>query len=198
MKLKIITLVLAFAAFIAILTAYGAEPQPVVVKLTATPTATPVAMPEPTTKNTPVPTFQPTPKPTPAPALEPAYTEEELEILAIIIYQEAGGDYCSDDTRQMVGEVFLNRVSDSRFPDNFEAVATAPWQYGRLSQTGIVWPERASQNGEAHAVQRAYDCAEALLFGSAERLLPTETVWQAEFPQGTEILICQDGFYFCR
>jgi hypothetical protein len=145
-----------------------------------------------------MPTPEPTPIPTPEPIPEPAYTEQELEILAIIIYQEAGGDYCADDTRQMVGEVFLNRVASELFPNTFVEVATARLQYGRLHWTGIAWPERASQAVEAHAVQRAYDCAEALLSGAVERLLPTDTVFQAEFPQNEETVACVDGIYFCR
>jgi hypothetical protein len=121
-----------------------------------------------------------------------------LEILAIIVYQEAGGDYCSDSTRQMVGEVFLNRVADERFPNTFAEVATARAQYGRLHWTGIIWPERAVNPGEVHAVQRAYDCAEALLSGAVERLLPDDVVWQSEYVQGSAVVVEQDGFYFCR
>lgn len=71
-----------------------------------------------------------------------------VEMLACGIYQEAGGDECSDDTRRKVGDVMLNRVEDSRFPDTLEAVLTAPGQYGRFSKTGIVWPERAKNPGE--------------------------------------------------
>lgn len=157
--------------------------------------ASEVAPPEPVPTPMPIPT--PEPEPTPE-VTEEFYTDEELEILAIIIYQEAGGDYCADTTRQMIGEVFLNRVADSRFPDDFKSVATAKAQYGRLHWTGLIWPERASNPGEAHAVQRAYECAEALLSGTAERLLPFDAVWQAEFEQGSETIIQQDGFYFCR
>lgn len=157
---------------------------------------TPVIAPAgPAPAQTPAPA--PTPEPTPETTEKP-YTQEELEILAIIIYQEAGGDYCADTTRQMIGEVFLNRVADSRFPDDFKSVATAKAQYGRLHWTGLIWPERASNPGEAHAVRRAYECAEALLSGTAERLLPLDAVWQAEFEQGSETIIQQDGFYFCR
>ena len=129
---------------------------------------------------------------------EPTYTEEELEVLAIIIYQEAGGDACNDSTRQMVGEVFLNRVSSPLFPDTFKEVATQKSQYGRLYWTGLVWPERRTSPGEAHAVERAYDTARALLEGSLERLLPEDVIFQAEFEQGNEIIVHQDGFYFCR
>ena len=127
---------------------------------------------------------------------DPAYTDEELEALAIIIYQEAGGDACSDLTRSMVGTVVMNRVASDLFPDTIQEVATQKRQYGRLYWTGLVWPERASNPGEAHAVQRAYDCARAILEG--ERVLPEDVIWQAEFPQGTEIVAHQDGLYFCR
>ena len=132
----------------------------------------------------------------PATEPEPTYNEADLEMLALVIYQEAGGDACSDETRLMVGNVVLNRVADERFPDTIEEVLLQERQYGRLHWTGLVWPERASKSVEAHAVQRAYDCAERVLEG--ERLLPEDVIWQAEFKQGTEIVAQQDGFYFCR
>lgn len=124
------------------------------------------------------------------------YTETELELLALVIYQEAGGDACSDDTRLMVGTVVLNRVADKRFPDSIYGVITQKAQYGRLYYTGPVWPTRATNPGEAHAVQRAYDLAERLLMG--ERALPSDVVFQAEFVQGSEVVADQDGMYFCR
>ncbi len=128
--------------------------------------------------------------------LELPYTEEELEILAIIIYQEAGGDACSDDTRLKVGTVVMNRVASDRYPDTIKEVALQRAQYGRLYWTGIKWPDRASNPGEAHAVERAYECAERILLG--ERFLPSDVVFQSEYIQGTEIVCEQDGFYFCR
>lgn len=127
---------------------------------------------------------------------EPAYTDEELETLALIIYQEAGGDACSDDTRMKVGTVVMNRVESDLFPDTIQEVATQKRQYGRLYWTGLVWPERANEPGEAHAVERAYECAQAILEG--ERALPEDVIWQAEFAQGTETVAYQDGLYFCR
>ena len=125
----------------------------------------------------------------------PSYTEEELEILAIIIYQEAGGDGCSDETRRMVGSVFLNRVNSPLFPNSFEEVATARYQYGTLYITGIKWPDRASSPLEANAVQRAYDIAEELLINGS--ILPDNVIWQAEFAQGDGIYCYQDYTYFC-
>lgn len=126
------------------------------------------------------------------------YTEEELEMLALVIFQEAGGDAASDECRQMVGEVVLNRVADHRFPDTIEEVLLQKRQYGRLSETGLVWPARAENPGEVHAVERAYACAEALLSGAVEPLLPKDAIWQAEFKQGNEVLAYDSGLYFCR
>lgn len=129
------------------------------------------------------------------PAPDKTYTDEELEILALIVYQEAGGDRVSDDTRRLVAQVFLNRVNDSRFPDSFYEVATAERQYGRLYWTGIVWPERASSQAEAHAVERAYKIAQEVL-ESDEPICPEGVIFQAEFVQG-DIYAEQDGMYFC-
>lgn len=129
------------------------------------------------------------------PEPDKTYTDEELEILALIVYQEAGGDGVSDDTRRLVAQVFLNRVNDSRFPDSFYEVATAERQYGRLYWTGIVWPDRASSQAEAHAVERAYRIAQEVL-ESDEPVCPEGVIFQAEFVQG-EIYAEQDGMYFC-
>lgn len=128
-------------------------------------------------------------------APEPAYTDEELEILALIVYQEAGGDAVSDSTRKLVAQVFLNRIADSRFPDSFYDVATAEGQYGRLYWTGIQWPDRASNNVEIHAVERAYTIAREVL-EAEEPICPEGVIFQAEFVQG-EVYAHQDGMYFC-
>ena len=129
------------------------------------------------------------------PAPDKTYTDEELEILALIVYQEAGEDRVSDDTRRLVAQVFLNRVNDSRFPDSFYEVATSERQYGRLYWTGIVWPDRASSQVEAHAVERAYKIAQEVL-ESDEPVCPEDVIFQAEFVQG-DIYAEQDGMYFC-
>ena len=130
-----------------------------------------------------------------APLPDKTYTDEELEILALIVYQEAGGNRISDDTRRLVAQVFLNRVNDSRFPDSFYEVATAERQYGRLHWTGIVWPDRASSQTEAPAVERAYKIAQEVL-ESDEPVCPEGVIFQAEFVQG-DIYAEQDGMYFC-
>lgn len=121
----------------------------------------------------------------------------DVEKLACGIYCEAGGDACSDECRMYVGDVILNRVDDPRFPNTIEGVLTAPGQYGTFSRTGIVWPKRASNSGEAHAVQRAYDTARKLLSGEHSELYGQGYVWQAEFSQGRDV-IYETGLYFGR
>lgn len=122
---------------------------------------------------------------------------EDVEMLACAIYQEAGGDMCSDKCRYMVGDVVLNRIADDRFPDTMELVLTEERQYGRFHWTGIVWPDRASNPEEAAAVQRAYDTARALLSGDHSEIYGAGYVWHAEFEQGTDIIEI-DGLYFGR
>lgn len=129
------------------------------------------------------------------PPTEPTFTIEELDMLALVIYQEAGADYCSDDTRLMVGTVVMNRIADPRFPDTMHEVVTEKRAYGRLHWTGAVWPDRASYPEETHAVERAYTIAERILLG--ERTLPEDVIFQSEYIMG-EIVAHSDGIYFCR
>ena len=122
---------------------------------------------------------------------------EELELLACVIYQEAGADYCCDDCRRRVADVVLNRVEDDRFPDNIRDVLTQKRQYGRYYWTGVVWPERAQNDCEKHAVERAYRIAEEVLKGEHSELYGEGYIWQAEFKQGTGVVYCdQCKIYF--
>ena len=177
------------------------ESRPVPMEPTPSPSGYPIVpIPEKVLARMAEPTVAPMPTPEPAPIEEepaPAYTEEELEMLALVIYQEAGGDACSDDTRLKVGTVVMNRVADERswLPNTIEEVLLQKGQYGRLHLTGLVWPERAELPQEAHAVARAYECAKRILSG--ERHLPADVIFQSEYIMG-EIVAEQDGFYFCR
>ena len=126
----------------------------------------------------------------------------DWERLAIAIYQEAGGDACCDECRYRVADIVLNRVADDRFPDSIEAVLTQPKQYGTLSATGVVWPARASEPGEAHAVARAWAVAEDVLSGNHSDLWGKGYIFQAEFPQGNDpdsrIYCEQCGMWYCK
>ena len=120
-----------------------------------------------------------------------------VELLACLIYSEAGGDACSDACRMMVGDVGLTRMQDHRFPDTLEEVLTAPGQYGTWSRSGVEWPARASLPQERAAVRRAYATARKLLSGEHSELWGLGYVWEAEFPQGRDV-IEETGLYFGR
>lgn len=125
----------------------------------------------------------------------PTYSAEELEMLACVIYQEAGGDACCDDCRRRVADVVLNRVADERFPDTLAAVLTQKQQYGRFYWTGIVWPDRSAYPEEANAVERAYRVAREALEGHHSALYGKGYIWQAEFSQGVDTIECCGIFY---
>lgn len=135
-------------------------------------------------------------KETPQPAEEPqaetleavVVNEEEVEMLACLIYQEAGGNAASDTVRYMVGDVVLNRIESDKFPNTMQEVLTQRGQYGRFYWTGIKWMDRATDPSEAAAVQRAYDTARDLLAGNHSEIYGQGYIWQAEFPQGTDVI----------
>lgn len=124
--------------------------------------------------------------------------KEDVERLACVIYQEAGGDACCDLCRKRVADVVLNRVKDPRFKGTtIEEILIdgdpAP-QWGLYSVTGVVWPEKASYPEETEAVQRAWDTAFDVLEGNHSDLTE-DYIWCAEFPQGTDVIECC-GIYF--
>lgn len=118
----------------------------------------------------------------------------ECEMLAMIIYQENGGDSSCDDCRRRVGDIVLNRVHSDRFPNTIEEVLLQEGQYGELHWTGLKWKNRASNSGEAHAVARAYRIAQEILNGNHSDVYG-DYIWQAGFSQGyDEIYHC--GHYY--
>ena len=124
--------------------------------------------------------------------------DHDVELLACVIYQEAGGDACCDMCRRRVADVVLNRVKDPRFKGTtIEEILIdgdpAP-QWGLYSVTGVVWPDKASLPEEQHAVERAYRIALEVLEGQHSDLT-SEYIWCAEFSQGTDVIEC-DGIYF--
>lgn len=126
----------------------------------------------------------------------------DWERLAIACYWECGGDACCDECRLRVCDVILNRVADPRYPDTIEGVLTQSGQYGSFSSTGIVWPKRASEQGEAHAVERAWEVAEAVLTGTHSDLYGQGYIFQANFPQGSDtdsMIYCEQcNMWYCK
>ena len=97
-------------------------------------------------------------------------TTSDIDLLACVIYQEAGGNGSCDTCRRRIADVVLNRVDDPRFPNTIREVLTAKNQYGRYYYTGVVWPSRAKSVNEKDAVARAYRIAEEVLNGQHSEL----------------------------
>lgn len=142
-----------------------------------------------------IPTTEETiPETTEAPT-EPEIDERDLELLACVIYNEAGGDDNCDECRRRVADVVLNRVADERFPNTIEEVLLQPNQYGSFSTYGIFWPERAKDPYEANALARAWRIAEEVLRGQHSELYGNGYIWQAGFKQGTDNIYCCHHYY---
>lgn len=155
---------------------------------------------EPETEPTEVtePPTEPEPEPTEAAVEEVSiydHFKRDVELLACVIYQEAGGDAICDDCRRRVADVVLNRLMDPRFPDNIHDILTAKSQYGEFYWTGVVWPDRAEYDSEKHAVERAYNVAAEVLGGNHSDLYGQGYIWQAEFVQGTDVIYCCGHYY---
>lgn len=138
----------------------------------------------PTSSNTPTSSTTITPVPS-------TNKSSDIELLACVIYQEAGGDEYCDTCRRRVADVVLNRVNHPEFPNTIKEVLTAKNQYGRYYYTGVVWPSRAKNVYEKDAVARAYRIAEEVLNGKHSELYGNGYIWQARFRQGTS------GFWCC-
>lgn len=121
----------------------------------------------------------------------PDVNECDVELLAMVIYQEVGSDAVCDECRRRVADVVLNRVDSNLFPDTIEGVLTQSGQYGNYYRTGVCWPSRASYDSEAHAVERARRIAREVLEGNHSELYGNGYVFQAGFTQGS------GGFWCC-
>ena len=161
---------------------------------TVKPETTPPEETEPVEESTVPATTAPAPITVYAPVTTP---KTDREMLACVIYQEAGANACCDNCRRRVADVVLNRVASSSFPNTIRGVLTQKRQYGRFYWTGVVWPSQASTKAEKAAVERAYRIADEVLSGNHSSLYGKNYIWQAEFKQGKDSVYCC-GIYFGR
>ena len=98
--------------------------------------------------------------------------QENLDIVARVVMGEAG--YCPWEHQLAVAAVVVNRVRSPYFADTVRDVVASPGQYTTLYLTGF---ERTSR--------QCYEAAKKALDG--ESGVPEDIIWQAEFPQGTEV-----------
>lgn len=113
--------------------------------------------------------------------------DEELMLLASLIYAEAGG-VKDDKCLYYVGSVVLNRVKDEDYPDTIEGVIfqTEPCiQYG-CARKGYITKEPD---------ERCIEIAEELLVNGS--VLPENVVYQSERKQGSGVYEQIENVVFC-
>jgi spore germination cell wall hydrolase CwlJ-like protein len=110
------------------------------------------------------------------------YTDEDIRILATTVYYEAGTT--TDQLRQYVAQVVMNRVADSRFPNTVKGVVTQAGQYaGNYATTSATQAikNKDSQNG-TYYYATCETAAKAAMMGQVD--MPSSVIYQANFSQG--------------
>ena len=115
------------------------------------------------------------------PYTEPA--EDDVMLLARLIMNEAGYDFCSDAHQRAVASVLLNHVASPYFPDNIHDCIFVGWYDGGRKHYGIESPEKFYSR---EVTQRAIDNARYVLtYGSTVG----DAIYQAEYiPPGHELV----------
>ena len=110
------------------------------------------------------------------------YSDEDIRILTTTVFHEAG--HTTEQLRQYVAQVVLNRVEDSRFPDTVTGVITQPGQYSTKYAT--VEAANAIQATDSKNGTYYYgiceDSVKAAMMGQVE--MPSNVLYQANFSQG--------------
>ena len=110
------------------------------------------------------------------------YSDEDIRILTTTVFHEAG--HTTEQLRQYVAQVVLNRVEDSRFPDTVKGVITQPGQYATKYAT--VEAANAIQATDSKNGTYYYgiceDSVKAAMMGQVE--MPSNVLYQANFSQG--------------
>lgn len=125
------------------------------------------------------------------------WTSDELDMLAALIYYEAGSDDCTDRHQQLVGQVVLNRVASNEFPNTIYDVIT---QVSPAVQYSTYKHVLDNMGNRDIIPQRCYNNALVALNGWVD--CPDDVVWQANFVQGSsiyeEIHTSYSVSYFCH
>ena len=113
------------------------------------------------------------------------YTDEDIRILATTVYYEAGGT--TEQLREYVAQVVLNRVADSRFPDTIYGVITQPGQYAGSYATRSATQaikDKDARNGTYNYLTCVTSAKKAMMGGVD---MPSNVVFEANFKQGTGV-----------
>ena len=116
---------------------------------------------------------------------------DEVDLLARLIYQEAGCDWIPDYVILWVGSVALNRVESDKYPDTLYEVIYDPGQYEPAITGSISLP----------ANERCIRLAELLLREGS--MLPPNVLGQCGWPTGSGVYatyydeVLDTTIYFC-
>lgn len=110
------------------------------------------------------------------------YTDEDIRILTTAVFYEAG--HTTDQLREYVAQVVLNRVADSRFPDTVKGVITQPGQYATKYATQAATDSILAadqQNGTSY-YSLCQTAVKKAMMGQVD--MPSNVLYQANFAQG--------------
>lgn len=110
------------------------------------------------------------------------YTYEDIRILATTVYYEAGST--TEQLRQYVAQVALNRVADSRFPNTVKGVITQPGQYNTkyaAMETAQTIKNKDTTNG-TYNWETCKNSVKQAMMGKVD--MPSNVLYQANFSQG--------------
>lgn len=125
------------------------------------------------------------------------YTYDELYCLAVVIYNEAGSNSITDQQREYVGYVVLNRVNNPNYPNTIREVITQKGQYQGLWNNGVYFANRGDSTAEIQAKEKAWNTAQKVLENRDNIPIPANVVFQAEFKQGISVYKKIGNTYFC-
>ena len=111
------------------------------------------------------------------------YSDDNIYLLSHLIMGEAGGG--SDEMQLYVGSVVLNRVASSSYPNSIRSVIYQSGQYA------CTWDGNFNKTPTQSVIANAQHLLEN---GS---VLPSNVVFQSQFPQGSGVYAIVQGEYFC-
>lgn len=110
------------------------------------------------------------------------YTWDDIRILTTTVYHEAGST--TEQLRQYVAQVALNRVEDSRFPDSVYGVITQKGQYNTKYATTEAAQAIKSKDA-ANGTNNWETCKNSVLQAMMGKTdMPDNVLYQANFTQG--------------
>lgn len=114
--------------------------------------------------------------------------QEDLSIVATVIYNEADPKWCEWEHSVAVGAVVCNRVKSPYFPNTVKEVVAAPGQYLQRYTYDF-----------SHTSRLAYLAAKDAMDGNHD--VPEDAFWQDNTIQGTRIwksFICDTGWFWSK